>query len=202
MLKYRKVLTGGIILETQTKEILLNGEPISRKAIEEMIDSMSWKDIVNLMTKGQEIDWIPLVAMQAYNGSTNLYPIPNNDDWFKNCQIGNKRLDFIGSSVSSIVCELIRKGVLTNCISKEWRSKKSGHEMYSIECLSLSRTETQFYMQNGGDYRFKSLVDAENFLDLYLEILDIMIDGKKIKPQKIEIVVVVEKVAKRMEIKR
>ena len=189
-------------MNTQTKEILLNGKPITRKAIEEMIDNMNWEDIVSLMTKEQEVDWVPLVAMQAYDGSTGLYPIPNDDDWFENCQIGQKRLDFIDSSVSSIIYELIKKGVLTNSISKEWRSKKLGHEMYSIGYLSSSGTETQFYMQNGGDYRFKSLIDAENFLNLYLEVLDIMVDGKNIKPYTKKIVIVVEKVAKRTEIKR
>ena len=193
---------GGIILKTQTKKILLDGEPITRKAIEEMIDSMNWEDIVSLMTKKQEIDWVPLVAMQASNGSTNLYPIPNNGNWFDNCQIGQKRLEFIDSSVPSIICELIKKGVFTSPISKEWKSKELGHEMYSIGYLSSSGTETQFYMQDGDDYRFRSLVDAENFLDLYLEILDIMMGGKNIKPYTKKIVIVVERVAKRMEIKR
>ncbi|MCK5085581.1 hypothetical protein KAK05_02620 [Candidatus Parcubacteria bacterium] len=184
----------------QTKDILLNGKPVTRKSIEEMIDGMNWEDIVSLMTKEQEIDWVPLIAMQAYNASTNLYPIVDDDDWFKNCKTGNRRLEFINSSIPSMIYELIKKGILTNCISAEWKSKKPDHEMYSIEYLSSSRSDTQFYMQNGGDYRFKSLADAENFLEQYLEILDIMIDGKKVKSYTKEIVIVVEKVAKRIEI--
>ncbi len=192
---------GGIILDTQT-EIKLDSEPLSRKLIEKMIDSKTPDEIVELMTKGQKIDWVPLLAMLAYNASANLYLIKNTADWFKNCQIGQKRLNFIDYNTSHIIYKLTEKGFLTNCISKEWKGKKPGHEMYSIEYLTSNGTETQYYMQDGGDYRFKSLEDAENFLDLYQKILDIMIDGKKVKPCEEEILFVVEKVAKRKKIKR
>lgn len=188
-------------METQT-EIKLAGEPLSRRSVEKMIDTMSVDEIVTLMTKNQNVDWTPVLALMAYNDSVGLYPIKDNKNWFKNCQEGNRRLDYIKYNVPHIIHKIKEKGFLTSCISKEWRSKKPGHEMYGIEYITSNGTETQYYMQDSEDLVFKSLEDAENFLDLYHKILDIMINGKKITPYKKEIVIVVIKVAKRIEFER
>lgn len=189
-------------MKTQQKEIMLNGEPISRKLIEKTIDSVSADEIVALMTKNQKIDWTPLLALLAYNASVNLYPIENNENWFENCREGNRRLDFIDLNVPHIIHKIREKGFLTSRVSREWRSKKPGYEMYSIEYITSEGTETQYYMQNGEDLVFKNFEDAENFLDLYHRILDIMINGKKVRPYKKEIVITVEKVAKRIVFER
>jgi len=184
--------------EKQTDELLLNGQLLTRKEIEEMIDNMSANDIVGVMTngkvvtKGKTLDWVPLVAMQVYADTTGAYPIRDNKNWFKNCREGHRRLDVIDSSMSFIIQKLLKKGFLTNRFSTEWKNGETGVVMYSIEYQPPNGAVTRCCMHDGDRYRFKNLADAENYLDLYIAILEIMLYKKYYKPYSKKLVIISE----------
>jgi len=193
---------GGITLDKQN-EIEFDGKPVSRELIEKMLDRNNvGEEIIEMMTKAETIDWTALAALQVYINTDKFFTVKNDEKWLTNFQIAQKRLDTLFCAMSEATHILVEKGFLTNSISKEWRSKKHGFEMYSIEYLTSNKTETQFFIHDGEYHSFTNQADAEKFMELYLKIRDIIMDGKIFKPSSTEIVIVVRKVAKRIEIKR
>lgn len=73
--------------------------------------------------------------------------------------------------------------------------------MYSLEYLTSNGTETQFLIVNGEYHSFTNLGDAEKFLQLYTAIYDIITKDKIKKNSTTEIIIVVKKVAKRIQMK-
>jgi hypothetical protein len=202
MLKYQKVLTGGMILKTQTEEINLDGKSINMRLIEEILDNKTEDEIVSMIAQEDKIDWTVLAALQVYAHTSGLFPVKDSKEWRSVLAVEQKRLDTAYEFLSRVSFKLTGKKILTSGISEEWKSKKPGHEMYSIKYLTSGGTETQYFISEGEYHRFISLEDALKFLELYKKIYDIITAGKSIEPSATSIVIIVEKVAKRTEIKR
>jgi len=189
-------------LRAQTKEIDFNGESINMRSIEEILDTSTEDEIIEMMTKNDEVDWTILAALQVYVDTANLFPIKNDENWLSTLAIEQKKLDTAHRFLSMVTHKLRIKKILTSSISEEWKSMKDGHNMYSIKRLTSGGTETQYFISNGEYHSFISLEDAERFLELYQAIYDIITVGKFVRPDTILIVIIVEKVIKRMEINR
>jgi len=202
VLEYLKVQIGGIILNAETKGTSINGKPISMELIEEILDNKTEDEIVEMIMNGGVIDWTVLAAMQVYVDTSRLFPVKfGGEDWRSILMVEQGRLDVAQNFLRSVPYKLEIKGFLTSIISEEWRSKKPGHDMYSIEYLTSSGTETQYLIGDNGSHNFTSLEDAVKFLEPYQVIHDIIAAGKSVKAIT-TVVIVVEQVIERIEIKR
>lgn len=144
--------------------------------IEETADEKTAEQIVSeMLTRAKfgpggaitNVNWLPLAAMHALIYCQ--HSLKCDKDWHKNLQRITARLDKVYEKISTILFELEKKNVLVSSTSKGWRSKKLGFTRVSVHRIVLMGSESQFLLDNGEFYEFKSLADAEDFVRYFQE---------------------------------